>query len=184
AAGERPDMQLEKNRLVPGTPAPLGSFPGVGVIDDFARPRHVLRLKLRGGVRDVQRTVDAELVLRSGIRLGNAHSVPTIRFGLHGVCAVQYQLYAARSRCPQTKRSAVGIKQRSEARRFVHAIPANTLIERGAAFLVAPTSNVVPPGSSAAAAVSSICFQPRYPGQAGSLNVIGSTAALSATYSG
>src|SRR5262249_641234 len=64
AAGrERSDMTLQKCRILPGPPAPPVRPPFESImIDDLAWAEHVLRLEVRGRVRDLYFAIDTILV--------------------------------------------------------------------------------------------------------------------------
>ena len=76
------------------------------MVYDFARTEDILWLKVRGGIRDFELAVDAELVecVRAGTL--DRQLVPAIRTRLHRKGAIEHQLDSLGSRRPKAKRDA------------------------------------------------------------------------------
>src|SRR5712691_5820580 len=173
-------MELEQRGILPGPAAPVPRLPGeLCMIDDLARSRHVLRLEMRSGVRDLDLVVDAELVARAGARARHREFVPAARARLHGMRAIEHELDTLGRRRPQTERHAIRTQRWSVMHLGIHAAPANARTERAGACALAPEANswVV----CEASAVFSTTVQWLYSGSIGSLKSIASGAALRTT---
>src|SRR5215471_2211075 len=96
AAGcERSDMNLQTCRIRPGPSAPSVRPPFESImIDDLAWPEHVLRLEVRGRVRDLYFAIDTILIERAVARARNRKIIPALGLRLHRMGAVQHHLDA------------------------------------------------------------------------------------------
>src|SRR5262249_10750389 len=114
-----------------------------------------------------------------GANAGHRQLVPAIGASRHRVGAVEHQLDLTRRRRPQAERRFVATEARSEPRLLVHRTPSNARTARGGACDIAPTGMVSLSGPPSTTVVPRSRVQPRQPGHAGTLNGIGSGAALS-----
>ena len=120
---ERPDVQLENDRLFPWAPAPVGHAPAIcAMIDHLARARDIVGLERRGRVGHVELAVDAEAIARAGDRVGDREPVPPVGLRLHGSRTVDDELHRPGGRRPQPKRHALRRQFRAEAK-AAHAPP-------------------------------------------------------------
>src|SRR5882672_4897355 len=104
ARREGADVELEESRVLPGPAATIRYPPIIRVvIDDLARAEHVLWLELRGGIRDLELAVNAELIKCAGGRALYRQRVPAVRAWLHRMDAIEHQLDTLGSRRPKTK---------------------------------------------------------------------------------
>ena len=93
AAGrERADVKLENTASCHGRPrhSLVPPFEAV-VIDHLARPVHVLRLKMRGRIRNLDLAVDAVLVERAGAHARDRRLEPALRQRLHRMRAIEHE---------------------------------------------------------------------------------------------
>ncbi len=180
ARRERADVKLQNRRILPGPPAPLMCPPLESlVIDDFAWSEHILRLEVRGRVRNLHFTIDAILVKHTGARAWYRGFVPALRLCLHRICAIQHHVDTLGGRSPEAERDTASMQLGAEAHAGRHGHPEKTRIDRGRA------CNFVPDASSApcrgSGAVSKRVVQRLYCGRTGSVNSIVCSAALSTT---
>src|SRR5690349_14779470 len=90
--------------MLPGSASPLVRPPLEAiVIDDFAWPEHILRLEMRGRIRNLQLSVDAVLVQRAGASLRYHGFVPALRQRLHRIGTIEHQLDALCRRSPEAE---------------------------------------------------------------------------------
>src|SRR5262245_6596710 len=180
AGGECADMKLQERRVLPRPPPPVICPPFEAVvIDHFAWPEYVLRLKVRGRIHNLDLGVNAILVERAGASARYREFVPALRLRVHRMGAIKHHVDAFRRRCPEAERNPTLAQLGAKAHACHHAAPENTRIERGRA------SSFAPEGSSslnrALRAVSNSTVQWLCFGRAGSVNSMASGAALSTT---
>ena len=121
---EGSDVEFEDHGLMPRTPAPIRRLPDMrGMIDDFARPRDILGLKMRRRVRHIKLAVDAEFVERAGAGTIDAELLPAVSSGLHGMRSIEEKIDTLRRRGPETKRNTLRRQHRPELRGLVMARP-------------------------------------------------------------
>src|SRR5262245_9080171 len=180
AWGERADVKLQDRSILPGSPTPV-IYPPLEsvVVDDFARPEHILRLEVRGRIRNFQFPIDSILVKRAGAGSRNRGLIPTLRLCLHRVGAIEHNLCAGGGRSPEAEGNSGSIELGAKARAAHHAEPEKTRIDRGRACSFAPADSWTP--SRGSGAVSKQVVQRMYCGSGGRVNSIVSGAALSTT---
>src|SRR5580692_2343403 len=112
ARGKGSDVEFIDNRFFPWAPTPGKILPVENIrIDYFTRSMHVLRLKARGGVRNVLLIIDSELVFSPGASRIGYELKPTVLAAVkrkpHGAFrTIQAELYPTRSRSPKAKAHA------------------------------------------------------------------------------
>ena len=179
AAGrECPDMKLKNGRFLPRPSKPFVGPPfETIVIDDLARPEHILRLVVRCRIRDLDLAIDAILVKSARAGFGYRGFVPTCGLCLHRMRTIQHHINALRRRSPETESDPVGVQLGAKAHACRHAAPENARTDRALACNRAPDGNSSPRRGSDV--VSSSTVQRRYCASSGSVNSIASAAALS-----
>src|SRR5262245_50655256 len=104
---EGADVKLEEGCVVPRAAAPIPYLPIIGaMINNLARTEDILWLEVRGGIRDFELAVNAELVVRVSAGTLYRQLVPAIRTGLHWKGPIEHQLDSLGGRCPKSKRDA------------------------------------------------------------------------------
>ena len=177
--GERPDMKLQNGRILPRPSAPSARPPfEPAVIDDFAWPRHVLRLEVGRWVGNVDLAVDPVLVERAGLRARDHNFVPALRLRLHLMGTIQHELDAPGRGRPEAERDTALMQLCTKACAGGHAAPENARTDRGGACSFEPGANL-PPSRGSGAVSSTTVQRPGSGRRAGSVNSIGSAAALS-----
>ncbi len=137
---QRADVQLEQHGFVPGPSFPVGTLPGVAVIDHLARTEGVLRLKGGRRIGHIDLAVDAELVARARARRWIVEREPSVVVRLHRArSAARQQFDPAGGWRPQSEgRPARRFEAGPEARPGAHRASANTVTERAGALQDAP----------------------------------------------
>src|SRR5262249_478168 len=156
AAGrERSDMNLQKCRILPGPPAPSVRAPFESImIDDLARAEHVLRLEVRGRVRDLYFAIDTILVERAAPRAGHGERVPAVGLRLHRIGPIQHHFDALGGRSPEAEGDSAAMQLCAKAHAGRHGDPENTRIDRGRACNFEPAANSAPSRGSGAVSKS------------------------------
>ena len=91
--GESSNMQFEDYGLVPWPPVPANMFPfKLLMVDDFAWPCDIFRLKVRGRVRYRSLAVDQIFVSRPRTRIRNIDCKPSAGKRGHGTGAIEHYL--------------------------------------------------------------------------------------------
>ena len=132
ARRERADVKLQDHRVLPWPATPCARAPFVAaVVDDLARPVHVLRLKMRGRIRHLDLAVDAVLVERAGAQARDRGLEPALRQRLQRMRAVEHELDALGRRRPKAEGYPVLMQLGAKAGAGGHVVPANASTERG-----------------------------------------------------
>ena len=149
------------------------------MIDDLARPGHILRLEVRGRIRNLHFPVDPILVKCAGTRLRYRGLIPAVRLCLHRVGAIEHHLHALGGRSPEAERNSGSIELGAKPRAAIHREPERARIDRGRAWTLLPAFSSAP--SRGCGDVSKQIVQRLYCGSIGTVNSIVSGAALSTT---
>src|SRR5262245_1752107 len=180
AARECADMKLQERRVFPRPSPPVICPPFDAVVTDhFARPEHVLRLKVRGRVWNLDLAVKAILLARAGARTRYREFVPALRLRLHRTGAIEHQVASLCLRSPEAERDPALMQLRTKAHASHHAAPENAKIERGCARSFTPERSCSP--RRGFGAVSNSTLQRLYFGMAGRVNSMVSGPAFSTT---
>src|SRR5262249_42405860 len=207
-AREGSDVNFAEHRVVPRPAFPVRASPFIPVIDDFARPVHVVRLEVRGRIRNFDVPVDLETITGTRFDMPDVEHEP-LAVLRHGNLALEDEVHSTCGRRPQVKRDTVARQQRAKPRRadpFVghglallsemtgtsptisaksrpaHASPPHARTDRGCALQCPPSSSVAE--FDCPFAVSITHCQRATAGHSGPVMSTTSSAPLSTTNSG